>query len=852
MLHICTYADRRDDRTCFRVERVETTCDWNIVLNAIISMGKQNKKGDVNNKKFYAVTRGLNCGIFLQLSQVQPLVDKYKGAAHRGFVTLNGAVNFMLSGGYEMEEIYVHEDVENGTGMESVVQYAAKTGNTLTGITTNGESETNGTENVDGEIGISDSETDEKFVDAAGDVTEHAITVFTDGCCLNNGSQTQSKAGIGVYWGSSHTLNVSEPILNGKKTNNTAELRAAIMAVQQVKEGNFADVVIKSDSQYVVNGITSWREAWERNNWVTSSGTEVENKDLWLKLVELNAEVKPVWQYVRREQNTEADRLAKEGAMKSAVVNVSDSPEITVDAVDSGCLVCKQEENKDMLLCSTCSKRVHFACSELPDYQIAMFKKKQRKYTCQLCVVASGELRLLDTRKSCGEENANSGKNTRNVTENITNQEVKHGPSCSMEFNSIREDVKDLKSTFTAFEQEILKLMSQLCEENVQTKIRMSEERVKTIEKEKLVLVDQIKTHENLKGEMNVQIQNLRDKNANLNAECEQLRKCIERRDESNRSNEVHLNEKNAIIANLQIETTRLKEENRILNERTGPTVQQKKDEAESSQPVENNSIHPTVSLRNRFERVFGESEQRGETNYWKKENGVYFSGHREPLSNFYRMNFKWRGQNFHSVEQAFQHVKAVKHRAHEIADKVKSAKHAGIAKIIGKDVKIHPQWDKEKNAIMFDMLQEKVVQCKEFEDRLLQTGDKIIHEDVPDKYWGIGRDGRGLNQMGKILMEVRESLHKRAQRPKVAIIGSSLIKNLQAHSLSDRFNASKETAYTIPQAMPKVDRIAAGTSVVVYQLLSNDLRSETEDTCIQQLTTLVDKTKQGHPGRKL
>ena len=96
-------------------------------------MGKSNKKVDVNNKKLYAVTRGLNCGIFLQWSQVQPLVDKYKGAAHRGFVTLNQAVNFMLLGGYQIGEIYVHEDLENGTSMENVVDYAGKTGNTITG-----------------------------------------------------------------------------------------------------------------------------------------------------------------------------------------------------------------------------------------------------------------------------------------------------------------------------------------------------------------------------------------------------------------------------------------------------------------------------------------------------------------------------------------------------------------------------------------------------------------------------------------------------------------------------------------------------------------------------------------------
>ena len=154
----------------FLVERVKTTCNWNIVVYIISIMRKSNKKCDVNNKKLYAVTRGLNCGIFLQWSQVLPSVDKYKGAAHRGFVTLNQAVNFMLLGGYQIGEIYVHEDLENRTSMENGVEYAAKTGNTITGILTDGANGMNEIRNVDG-AGISDSETDEKFVDATSDVT---------------------------------------------------------------------------------------------------------------------------------------------------------------------------------------------------------------------------------------------------------------------------------------------------------------------------------------------------------------------------------------------------------------------------------------------------------------------------------------------------------------------------------------------------------------------------------------------------------------------------------------------------------------------------------------------------------
>jgi ribA/ribD-fused uncharacterized protein len=42
----------------------------------------------------------------------------------------------------------------------------------------------------------------------------------------------------------------------------------------------------------------------------------------------------------------------------------------------------------------------------------------------------------------------------------------------------------------------------------------------------------------------------------------------------------------------------------------------------------------------------------------------------------------------------------------------------------------------------------------------LLKTGDKTIVENSQyDYYWGCGRDGRGENRYGKILMDIRTKL---------------------------------------------------------------------------------------------
>ncbi|MDB5188603.1 MAG: ribonuclease [Candidatus Nomurabacteria bacterium] len=46
-------------------------------------------------------------------------------------------------------------------------------------------------------------------------------------------------------------------------------------------------VVVYSDSMYVINGMTKWAHGWERNGWITSTKTPVENKVQWQNLLSL-------------------------------------------------------------------------------------------------------------------------------------------------------------------------------------------------------------------------------------------------------------------------------------------------------------------------------------------------------------------------------------------------------------------------------------------------------------------------------------------------------------------------------------------------------------------------------------
>lgn len=67
-------------------------------------------------------------------------------------------------------------------------------------------------------------------------------------------------------------------------------------------------------------------------------------------------------------------------------------------------------------------------------------------------------------------------------------------------------------------------------------------------------------------------------------------------------------------------------------------------------------------------------------------------------------------------------------------------------------------EWSVIKVAWMRKVVYEKFDQNKDLLDKLLATGDvEIIEASKTDSFWGIGRDGKGQNMLGKILMETRE-----------------------------------------------------------------------------------------------
>ena len=145
--------------------------------------------------------------------------------------------------------------------------------------------------------------------------------IYVDGACRNNG-HNNPQGGCGAYWGPYHPMNFSEKLEGDKQTNNRAELTAAIIGVSQAIRIGLKSVQIVTDSRYVKEGITKWIIDWKRNNWKTSEKSvkkrrDVLNKDLWVWLDSLRAQLQVEWKWVEGHKNDEsnlcADELAKEG-----------------------------------------------------------------------------------------------------------------------------------------------------------------------------------------------------------------------------------------------------------------------------------------------------------------------------------------------------------------------------------------------------------------------------------------------------------------------------------------------------------------------------------------------------------
>lgn len=129
------------------------------------------------------------------------------------------------------------------------------------------------------------------------------IQIWTDGSCYPNpgpgGWGWHRCDGKQGYGGDINT------------TNNRMEMTAILKSLIELPRGQ--EVLIYSDSQYCIKGLTEWRKGWKRKNWI-KKGEPMINRDLWIDLDQHVERLSITFEWVRGHNgnagNEYADYLA--------------------------------------------------------------------------------------------------------------------------------------------------------------------------------------------------------------------------------------------------------------------------------------------------------------------------------------------------------------------------------------------------------------------------------------------------------------------------------------------------------------------------------------------------------------
>jgi ribonuclease HI len=99
-------------------------------------------------------------------------------------------------------------------------------------------------------------------------------------------------------------------------TNSRMELRAAIEGLKSFASAS--NIVVVSDSRYLISGVTDLLLLWQARNWRSSNGPAIRNQGLWQELIAASKRHNVRWQWVRGHsgvpEQESVDRLAAAAA----------------------------------------------------------------------------------------------------------------------------------------------------------------------------------------------------------------------------------------------------------------------------------------------------------------------------------------------------------------------------------------------------------------------------------------------------------------------------------------------------------------------------------------------------------
>ena len=137
-----------------------------------------------------------------------------------------------------------------------------------------------------------------------------------------------------------------------------------------------------------------------------------------------------------------------------------------------------------------------------------------------------------------------------------------------------------------------------------------------------------------------------------------------------------------------------------------------------------------------------------------------------EPLSTFSPHPIFLEEKQWPTVEHYFQYHlvanPAVANQVYEVTRPIQAYR-LGTAWFRRK----RRDWRKVRCVIMTRGLYTKCMMYPSVKERLLATGDTLLVEtSAYDHYWGLGRDQRGQNMLGKVWMDIRKKLREDTTHP--------------------------------------------------------------------------------------
>ncbi len=134
-----------------------------------------------------------------------------------------------------------------------------------------------------------------------------------------------------------------------------------------------------------------------------------------------------------------------------------------------------------------------------------------------------------------------------------------------------------------------------------------------------------------------------------------------------------------------------------------------------------------------------------------------------ELLGSYSDWSFDLEGVSWPTVEHYFQ---AMKFHDHDLKhfEKIRTAASPKKARQLGRSRlhKLRKDWHKVRRVVMTRALYTRCKANPEVAKALLDTGEqRLVEASQYDYFWGCGRDRRGENQYGEVLMDVRKRLRE-------------------------------------------------------------------------------------------